>query len=196
MQKWNTAYPELCDITTFLHQAANLTEYIDERAVNAEIWKDDLFISKTFNAVVHQLLLLQRHTEAMEKGRSSPPLVMREAMRRALIILFGLLRTKFSVHPSGIPQHRSRVKDLLVQCPVDWSAFLELRLWVLLTAGLAADDDESLWYINEIKCIMVEMRISRWDDVVEVVRSILWMGETFRVSSDRPKGLFELSAVG
>ena len=195
LQKWNAAFPELSDITTFLYHAANLFSYIDERATSAEIWKDDLFVSRTFNAVVHQLLSLQRHTEAMEKGMSSPQLVMREAMRQACMVLFGLLRDKFSVCPSGISQHRNRVKQLLVQRLIDWSDFLELRLWVLLTAGLAAEDDETSWYIDEIKGTIVQMGLSGWNDGVEVVRSILWMEETFRIRSDRLKDLFELSAV-
>lgn len=195
LQKWNAAFPELSDITTFLCHAANLSSYIDECAISVEIWKDDLFVSRAFNAVVHQLLSLQRHTEAMEKGISSPQLVIREAMRRACIILFGLLRDKFSVHPSGISQHRNRVKELLVQRPIDWSAFLELRLWVLLTAGLAAEDAETSWYIDEIKGTIVQMRISGWNDGVAAVRSILWMEETFRIRSNRLKDLFELSAV-
>jgi hypothetical protein len=127
LQKWNAAFPELSDITTFLSHAANLSSYIDERAIiSTEIWKDDLFVSRTFNAVVHQLLSLPRHTET---GIYSPQLFMQEAMRQACMILFGLLRDKFSVHPSGISQHRNRVKELLVQHhQVDWSAFLELRL--------------------------------------------------------------------
>jgi hypothetical protein len=131
----------------------------------------------------------------MEKGISSPQLVIREAIRRACIILFGLLRDKFAVHPSGISQHRNRVKELLVQRPIDWSAFLELRLWVLLTAGLAAEDAETSWYIDEIKGTIVQMRISGWNDGVAAVRSILWMEETFRIRSNRLKDLFELSTV-
>jgi hypothetical protein len=57
LQKWNTAFPGLFDITTFLNHAADLSNYIGERATTAEIWKDDLFVSKNFNAVVHQLLV-------------------------------------------------------------------------------------------------------------------------------------------
>jgi hypothetical protein len=131
----------------------------------------------------------------LENSITLPQLVMREAMRRACITLFGLLRDKFSVHPSGISQHRNRVKELLVQYSIDWSSFLELRLWVLLTAGLASEDDEIPWYMDEIKGTMVQMRISGWNDGVEVVRSILWMETPFKINSDRLKDLLELSAV-
>jgi hypothetical protein len=111
LQRWNAAFPELFDITTFLSHAANLSNYIDERAISVEIWQDDLFISRTFNAVVHQLLSLPRHTKTMEQGAPPPQLVMREAIRRACIVLFGLLRDKFLVHPSGISQYRNIVKE-------------------------------------------------------------------------------------
>lgn len=195
LQKWNATFPELSDITTFLCHAANLSIYIDEHAISGEIWTDDLFVSRTFNGVVHQLLSFPRHTEALEKGIISPQQIMREAMRRACIILFALLRDKFSVHPSGISQHRNSVKELLVKHPVDWRAFLELRLWVLLNAALAPEDDETSWYIGEITDTMVQMGISNWDDGVEVARSILWMGQTFKIRNDRLRQLFELSTV-
>lgn len=190
LQKWNSIFPDLTDITDFLVQAVNLTTYIDEHAGDAEMWKDDLFASKTFNAVVHQLLSLQRHFEG---GLSSPALVMREAIRRACMILFGLLRDRFSVRPSGVSQHKNKVKDLLVQHPIDWPEFLELRLWVLLTASLAAEDEEISWYIEEIKGVMVQMEISTWNEVVGVAKSIFWMGETFKIQSDILGILLELS---
>jgi hypothetical protein len=191
LQRWNSTFPDLSDITDFLGQAANLTSYIDDHASDAEMWKDDLFASKTFNAVVHQLLSLQRHFEG---DLSSPALVMRESIRRACMILFGLLRDKFSVRPSGILQHKNKVKELLVQHLVDWSEFLELRLWVLLTASLAAEDEEISWYIEEIKGVMVLMELATWNEVVGVAKGILWMEETFKVRSDRLKELFELPA--
>lgn len=179
-----------------MYHAANLSRYIDERAaIGAEIWRDDVFISRTFNGVVHQLLSLPQHAEDIEKEIPSPELVIREAMRRAFITLFALLRDKFSVAPSGIEQHRYGVKELLLQHPVDWSANLDLRLWVLITACLAAEEDELSWYIVQIKDTMVPMGISGWAEGVEVARSILWMEETFRERSDRVRDLFELSAV-
>ena len=64
-----------------------------------------------------------------------------------------------------------------------------------LTTGLATKDDEISWYIDEIKGIIVRMRISGWNDGVEVARSILWMEDTFRIRSNRLKDLFNLSAV-
>ncbi|TVY13364.1 putative oxidoreductase [Lachnellula arida] len=196
LKKWNMAFPELSDITAFMCHAASLSRHIDERAAtSAEIWRDDMFISRTFNGVVHQLLSLPRHAEDLEKGIPSLELVMREAMRRAFITLFALLRDKFSVAPSGVEQHRNGVKELLLRHPVDWSAFLELRLWVLLTACLAAEEDGLSWYVVQIKDTMVRMGISGWDEGVEVARSILWMEETFRSRSDRVRDLFELSTV-
>lgn len=116
-------------------------------------------------------------------------------MRQACIILFGILRDEFSVHPSGMSRHRNRVKELFNQHPVSWAGFLELRLWVLLAAGLAADYHEAFWYIDEIRDTMVEMRISEWKEALEVARGILWMEQIFKFRSERLKTLFELSAL-
>ncbi|PMD44507.1 hypothetical protein L207DRAFT_525832 [Hyaloscypha variabilis F] len=195
LQRWNAKFPELSDITTFLIDAASLTSYIDERAIEGVIWKDDMFVSRTFNGVVHQLLSLQRDTEALEAGITSPQIVMREAMRRACIILFALLRDKFSVHPSGMSQHSNSVKELLSQHPVDWSGFSDLHLWVLVTTSFAIEDDKISWYMDEIRGAAVQLGISGWNDVVEVMKSVLWMGKTFRTRNDLLKDFFELSTV-
>ena len=195
LQRWNTIFPEISDITTLLHDAASLSNYIAERAIVSNIWKDDLFVSRTFNGVVHQLLSLERHTEAIDAGTSSSQLVLRETMRRACLIFFALLREKFSVHPSGISQHQNGVKELLVQYSVDWSEFLELRLWALVTASLAIENYEISWYIDEIRGTAGQMGISRWDDIIQVVMGVLWMGETFKTRNDVLKDLFELSTV-
>jgi hypothetical protein len=172
-----------------------LTSYIDERAIEGVIWKDDLFVSRTFNGVVHQLLSLQRDTEALEAGMTSPRIVMREAMRRACIILFALLRDKFSVHPSGMSQHSNSVKELLSQHPVDWSGFSDLHLWVLVTTSFAIEDDKISGNMDEIRGAAVQLGISGWNDVVEVMKSVLWMGKTFRTRNDLLKDFFELSTV-
>lgn len=188
MGKWNSNFPNLSDITDFLGEASNLTSYIDEHACDTQMWKDDLFASRTFNGVVHQLLSLQRHFEG---GLTSPALVMREAIRRACMILFGLLRDKFSIRPSGVSQHKDKVKELLLKHKIDWSEFWELKLWVLLAASLATENEETSWYITEIKEVTVQMKISGWSEVIGAARSILWMGETFRAQSDRLRRLFE-----
>jgi hypothetical protein len=193
LQKWNATFPELSDITDFLSQAIDLSKIIDERAVGAEIWKDGSFVSTSFNAVVHQLLSLPRHTEVINKGIPSPQLVMREAMRRACMILFALLRDKFSVRPSGISEHRNRVKELFIQHPIDWSDFLELRLWILFTSSLAAEDHELSWYIANIETTVVQMTIYGWKESIEVVRGILWMEQAFQVRNDTLKDTLELS---
>jgi hypothetical protein len=195
LQRWSTTFPELSDIATLLDDAASLSSSIDERAITSGIWKDDLFVSRTFNGVVHQLLSLERYTEAIKGGTSSPQLVMREAMRCACMILFALLREKFSVHPSGILQHKTGVKKILVKHSVDWSAFLGLRLWVLATASLAVEDYEISWYIDEMRDTAVQMGISKWSDIVEVVRSVLWMEETFKTRNDMLQNLLDLSTL-
>ena len=163
--------------------------------MGTEIWKDDVFVSRTLNGVVHQLLSMERYTEAIEGEVSSPQLVIREAMRCSCKVLFALLREKFSVHPSGIPQHKNSVKELLFQHSIEWSGFLELRLWALVTASLAHKDDEISWYMDEIRHTAGQMGVSTWSDVIEVVRSVLWMEETFKTRSDMLKDVFELSAV-
>jgi len=195
LEKWNIVFPDSSDITDFLCQAANLTNYIENRAVTSKIWKDDYFVSRTFNGVVHQLLSLERRSfGGMEKSAFSPEFVMREAIRQVCLLLFGLLRDKFSVRPSGIQQHKNKVEELLLRHKIEWSGFLDLQLWVLLTASLAAEHQETLWYITEMKAIMVQMGLSGWDEIVGAAKNVLWMGESFKIRIDELKEVFEGSA--
>jgi hypothetical protein len=92
-------------------------------------------------------------------------------------------------------QHNNSVKELLSQHPVDWSGFSDLRLWVLVTASLAIEDDRISWYMDEICGAAVQLGISGWNDVVEVMKSVLWMGKTFRTRNDLLTEFFELSTV-
>jgi hypothetical protein len=68
-------------------------------------------------------------------------------------------------------------------------------VWVLVTAGLATEYDETSWYIDEIKGTMVKLRMTMWNEAIVAMRSILWIGETFKVRNSTVKNLFELSAV-
>jgi hypothetical protein len=155
--------------------------------------EDDKFLSRTFNIYVHRLLSLPRLEDLSDTGLFAPHVVVQETVRRACMILFALLRERFSIIPSGLNEHKGLLKELLVQHEIDWASYLELRLWVLAIAALAADSEETQWYIDEMCGTSTQMGLLEWDEVLGVLQQILWMGKTFRDEEDTIKDLFELA---
>jgi hypothetical protein len=192
LQKYINRFPELSKITTFLSETANLTTFIDEHFNGSRVMEDDKFLSKTFNIYVHKLLSLPR-LDYSGTDLFSPHLIVQEAARRACMILFALLRERFSIIPSGLYEHKNLLKEILLQHDVDWTPYLELRLWVLAIATLAADGEEIQWYVDEICGTATQMGLLDWDEVLGVLQQTLWMEPTFKDEENRMRGMFELS---
>lgn len=154
--------------------------------------EDDKFLSRTFNIYVHKLLSLPRLDVSQQAGSFPPHLIVQEAVRRASMILFALLRERFSIIPSGVIEHKNLVKELILRHEVDWAPYLELRLWVLAIAALAADGRDVQWYIDEMSGTATQMGLLDWDEVLDILRQILWMGDTFKSEEHTIRERFEL----
>lgn len=96
------------------------------------------------------------------------------------MILFALLRERFSIIPSGVREHKNLLKELIFKHEIDWAPYLELRLWTLATAALAADGSDFQWYIDEMCGTATQMGLLEWNEVHDILRQVLWMGETFK----------------
>ncbi|KUL89219.1 hypothetical protein ZTR_03658 [Talaromyces verruculosus] len=76
---------------------------------------------------------------------------------------------------------------------IDWTPYLKLRLWVLAIAALAADGEEVQWYVHEICGTATQLGFLEWDEVLDVLRQILWMGETFKNEENSIRERFGLA---
>ncbi|KAI7970737.1 hypothetical protein EIK77_007917 [Talaromyces pinophilus] len=190
--EWIDNLPELLEAIAFSCEAANLAAFIDTHFNGCQVMEDDKFLSRTFNIYVHKLLSLPRLDDFPETGLFAPHLVVQEAVRRAYMILFALLRERFSIIPSGFHEHKTLLKELLVQHEIDWTPYLKLRLWVLAIASLAADGEEVQWYVHEICGTTTQLGLLDWDEVLDILRQILWMGETFKNEEKSIRERFEL----
>lgn len=190
--EWIDNLPEILEAIAFSCEAANLAAFIDTHFNGCQVMEDDKFLSRTFNIYVHKLLSLPRLDDFPETGLFAPHLVVQEAVRRAYMILFALLRERFSIIPSGFHEHKTLLKELLVQHEIDWTPYLKLRLWVLAIAALAADGEEVQWYVHEICGTTTQLGLLDWDEVLDILRQILWMGETFKNEEKSIRERFEL----
>jgi hypothetical protein len=179
LQRWSATFPELSDIASFLFDARIMADYINQNAGQPDLWEDYHFIGRVFHNTVHQLLSLPRHGERLERGEAPQEFLMREAIRLGCLALFSLLRTKFYISPSGLSEHKNKVREFLDRHLIDWSLFPELQIWVLTTAALATRDEETSWYLAEIKFAMSTMRLSQWKEAIPIVKSILWVDAVF-----------------
>lgn len=129
----------LSETMEFLSEITNLTTFIDTHFSKSRLMEDDNFLSRTFNIYVHKLLSLPRLDDSQQDGIFAPHIIVQEAVRRASVILFALLRERFSIIPSGVREHKNLLQELIFKHEIDWAPYLELRLWTLATAALAAD---------------------------------------------------------
>ncbi|EED14443.1 hypothetical protein TSTA_106530 [Talaromyces stipitatus ATCC 10500] len=190
--KLNSRFPDLSGVIHFLSETTNLMSFIDGHANESKGFEDDRFLSRTFNGYVHKLLSLPRTSQTSEIEKC-PKIIVREAVRRACITLFALLRENFSIKPSGVYEHRNLLKELLLQYEIDWTPYLELRLWVLAVAALAADNVEVHWYMDEICGTATQMGLLEWDEVRRVLRHILWSDQMFKYQEGKIREMFEMA---
>lgn len=189
--KYIDRFPELSECVTFILETANLTTFIDERFNGSGVMEVDKFLSRTFNIYVHKLLSLPRLDNFSDTMLLFPHPIVQEALRRACMILFALLRERFSIIPSGLSEHKNLLKEVLLQYNVDWAPYLELRLWVLAIAALAADGEKVQWYVDEVCGTATQMGLLDWDEVLHILQQILWMGKTFGNEENTIKEMFE-----
>jgi len=104
---------------------------------------------------------------------------MREAIRLACLVFFAFVKRQFRIRPDGIDHHKNKITTLLLQHPISWFPFLDLRLWVLVIEALAIDSDERVWHVAEILDTMQELGLTAWDEAFEVVKGIIWVDELF-----------------
>jgi hypothetical protein len=170
---WNTSFVNLTDITVVLSTIAKMSQYINDIDGYPLIWQDEWFMSLRFLPIFHQLLCLPR--DNLDKTSLNPEMIIREAVRLACITLFSIMNRKFRISPDGITRYRSRIMNLLIKFPVPWFPFHSLRLWVLSIAGLVSVGKEREWYIGEILNTMEQLGIASWNEVLMIVKAIVWV---------------------
>jgi hypothetical protein len=171
---FHTELIDLADISPVLSAIADMAQFVKDTVENTH-WQDIWFMSLRFMPILHQLLSLPRTD--LGHLNHEPGIVIREAIRLACLIFLSIMKRRFHISPDGIELNRNRVMKLLQNYPVDWFTLLNLRLWVLVIAGLVADGRERAWYIDEISNTMKQIEVTTWKEALSIVRGIIWVDE-------------------
>lgn len=72
-----------------------------------------------------------------------------------------------------------RLKPLVLLDSVGCEEWKDLRLWILIVAGIKTEGEDRELFIEAIQGAMVGISIETWEMVEEVVKSILWIEEIY-----------------
>jgi len=192
LYRWDFTFPRLTDISTALSSLAKLASYVNKSASNPLIWKDEMFVAHRIYPVAHEILSLTRYTIPAEQKSSTQGIVLREVIRLSLLLVTGIMKRECGVYPDGIVQNSGRVSKLLKMYPMDWSAFMELRLWALVILALVEENDERAWCLTEIAWTMKELNLYLWYQALEVLKGIIWVEEGMTSRSESLRQEIEL----
>jgi hypothetical protein len=170
---WMTDFPDLIDITLIMSDIAQMSQHINDMAESALLWGDIWFMTRKFMPIMQRTLALPR--DDLARPNLKREFVIREALRLTLIVFLGIVNKRFRISPDGIAIYKNRVTDLLVNSPVAWSPFLDLRLWVLVVVGLVAEGQEKEWHIGEIVTMMRQLDLNTWSEALSTVKGIIWI---------------------
>jgi hypothetical protein len=182
-QKWNTRFPNLSDISDGLTSLASLASSVNNRKNNNGRWQKEMFLAFNAHPVAHKLLSMSRFTVRAEANVSSSGLLIREMLRLTSLLFIGLLKDQCRVFPTGVLENKLRLARLLTEVAVDWSSFMDLRLWVLTVSALA-EEGERGWYVSEIAWTMKYLGLTEWDDALKILKELIWIGEMLDMAAD------------
>lgn len=123
--------------------------------------------------ILHSLLKLPRHH--ITNGETNQGLVIRETVRLTCLLLIALIHRTFSIPPDQAPLYYSLVTSFLKENKVNWFPFLDLKLWILIVAGVVSEGVERAWYTNELREVMGELGLNKTCKMMEVVKGVIWV---------------------
>jgi hypothetical protein len=174
-QKWSTAYPNLSTISDNLLSLASLAIHINKQG-NDGSWQKEMVVAFGAHPIAHRLLSMPRFDPNLVTCEDTTGFMIHEVLRLTSLVFIGLLKDRCRVHPTGVAENVSRLSGFLISNSMDWSSFMDMRLWVL-TVGAQADDKRREWYMQEIAWTMKQMGLMEWSDALEVLREIVWISE-------------------
>ena len=176
LQLWADAFPNCADLGSALLWIAAFARFINENSSKPHFWREDKVTYIMFLAL-HHVLSLER---LALRQNNKPELVMREVVRLTLVVFIGNFKLRLTIPRGGsINSYRNKVMTLMMDPSVDWSLFLNLRLWVLVVCGVGPPQagTETAWYVAEIVVAMLRMGLTGWRSAMDMVREFIWIDE-------------------
>lgn len=83
-------------------------------------------------------------------------------------------------------KHRIKLHGFLINYPVIWSLFSDLYLWVLVICAVEEQHGtpEWLWYLGEIRALMLQLELSDSTAVMDVAKRFMWIDDVAVVGTE------------
>ena len=171
---WKFNLPDQGDLHAALARTAAFTTFVNAHLDDFGFWRQDS-LAFSMLSVLHAVLSLERVDPGKDDEQA---LVLRESIRLALVVFFGLFIDLAAIPGCrGFEAYPGRVKNLIMDHHIDWTPFLNDRLWVLVVCGAAQlqKSSETTWYVEEIVSTMLQLNLISWVSVMDVIRGLCWI---------------------
>jgi hypothetical protein len=181
-QKWSATYPNLSNISDIILSLGSLASHINKGAIDGH-WQKEMVVAFRAHPIAHKLLSMPRFDTSIVVGEDTSGFMIHEVLRLTSLVFIGLIKDRCRVSPTGVAENVSRLSRFLTTNSMDWSLFMDMRLWVL-AVGAQADDKRREWYMQEIAWTMKQMGLMDWSDALEVLKEIIWIGEGVNIRTE------------
>lgn len=159
----------------------------EERRTTGHIYTDVVFAGTLILSLIYRLLQIQpRFASELE----TPHGAIKEATRLGLLLFLAEVRRRIGVHPVNTEVHVEKLRAVLRREDTDWSAFNDLKIWIVAMGVLEARQEPCVrsmvddWtQITATETVMVPANMER------VMNNIMWMdsvhGKRYREMRDR-----------
>lgn len=159
-----------------LEAMAEHTAVIDSHCKGVVLISDMAGFIDRRNVLQHRLMSLPR-SEELSRGDISS-LSMYEVIRHTAMIYSAAVIFPIPPHQGLFPKLAHLVHSILDASRFDpfWKACPKTVLWVLVLGGIAAvETDDRPYYVHSLVFLSRLLKITRWEDVVEVLLHHLWL---------------------
>jgi hypothetical protein len=143
-----------------------------------------------FANAAHEVLVLSRlhdfqsYTSPLDRDGQEE---LRESIRVTIItFLLMLARNGAADDMYDARFVRGRVAGLMPSIEhIDWSGIEDLRLWILVISALDETGESRMYLVDQIRLVIGSLGLAHWDEVVQRVAEVAWMGSRFSEMSTR-----------
>jgi hypothetical protein len=167
------------EMVSAINELLALNQYVINELNVRDVWAPDALLGGLYVVPVVGRFLSVRH----DLDDHSQDLARNEALRIGALLYLAGIRSRcrmFLVPDVYIPKLK-HVISILVSNLDESRSFL---LWLLVIGGLQSlTHEDHNWFVSSTAEVIVRMQLQSWDELMIVVRGLLWVEGIFEVES-------------
>ncbi len=140
-------------------------------------WRVVNFVIFQIYPFVHQMLSMGLVANPNDRWS-----IVQEASRLGILLLLGEIRRQCGALGVATRLYVRKLKLFMesLGTTVDWTSANLLLLWIMFFGFLESWElPEQDWYVESIHAVMARTTLRSWDDVIERVKSFLWVDDIY-----------------